>query len=109
MIPDITGMKVLPPVIIFTLFSFGLLSEQSVPVRMLAMTIALTAIYKFILRLTYTPADIVVPAVLFALLSPGRFFTLPGTSVTSPAVIISHSIVYAFAFASLRGFFPQFY
>jgi hypothetical protein len=108
-IPDISGPKVLPAVFIFAAYSLGLLKQQTVLVRMLVMTILLTVIYKFVLRLTYKPADIIVPSLLYGLFAPGQYFTMPGNSPESPAVIVSHTIVYAFAFASLRGVFPQFY
>jgi hypothetical protein len=108
MMPDISGPKVMPANIIFCLYSFGVLKEQTIFFKMLLMTVTLTVIYKYILRLTYKPSDIVLPSVLYALLVPGNVFTLPG-SPDSPAVIISHTIVYAFVFASLRGIFPNGY
>jgi len=108
-IPDISGPKVAPAVFIFLIYSFGMFKDETVLFRMLLMTITLTGIYKFGLRLTYKPADIIVPSLLYAVFAPGQFFTLPGTSPQSPAVIVSHTILYAFAFASLRGVFPQYY
>ena len=106
--PDISGPKVMPANVIFCLYSFGLLKEQTILFKMLLMTVTLTVIYRYILRLTYKPSDIVLPSVLYALLAPGNYFTLPG-AVDSPAVIISHTIVYAFVFASLRNAFPAGY
>ena len=103
--PDISGPKVMPANVIFCLYSFGLLKDQTTLFKMLLMTVTLTVLYRYILRLTYKPSDIVLPSVLYALLAPGHFFTLPG-SADSPAVIISHTIVYAFVFASLRNAFP---
>ena len=72
------------------------------------MTVSLTVIYKYILRLTYKPTDILLPSLLYPVFAPGYMFTLPG-NVDSPAVIVSHTIVYAFVFASLRGVFPTGY
>ena len=107
-IPDISGPKVMPANIIFCLYSFGVLNHHPLVFRMLLMTVTLTVIYKYILRLTYKPSDILLPSLLYPLLAPGIFFTLPG-SENSPAVIISHTIVYAFVFASLRNAFPAGY
>lgn len=77
---------------------------------MLLMVIILTIVYKFILRLTYTPADLIVPAILYAVLVPGRFVTIPsGESPTSYTVSIVHTLIFAIVFASLRAYFPQYY
>jgi hypothetical protein len=105
-IPDISGPKVLPATLIFCIYSFGFLKDETVLSKMLLMTIVLTFIYKFLLRLTYKPIDIVLPSVLYGVLAPGHLFTLLGAP-DAPAVIISHTIVYAFIFASLRGSFPH--
>lgn len=107
-IPDISGPKVIPANIIFLMYSFGLLNQYTLLFRMLLMTVTLTVIYKYILRLTYKPSDILLPSLLYPLFAPGIFFTLPGNE-NSPAVIISHAIVYAFVFASLRDVFPTGY
>lgn len=107
-IPDISGPKVLPATLIFCIYAFGFLKDETVLFRMLLMTIALTFIYKFVLRLTYKPSDIVLPSLLYGVLAPGNVFTLLGEP-NAPAVIISHTIVYAFVFASLRGVFPNGY
>ena len=107
-IPDISGPKVMPANIIFCLYSFGVLNHHPLVFRMLLMTVTLTVIYKYVLRLTYKPTDIILPSLLYPVFTPGYIFTLPG-SEESPAVIISHTIVYAFVFASLRGVFTNGY
>jgi hypothetical protein len=77
---------------------------------MLLMTIILTVVYKFVLRVTYTPADLIVPALLYAVLAPGTFVTIPsGESPTSYTASLVHTIIFAIIFASLRTYFPQFY
>ena len=107
-VPDISGPKVLPADIIFGLYAFGFLKDHTIQFKMLLMTITLTVIYKYVLRLTYKPTDIILPSLLYPVFAPGYIFTLPG-SEESPAVIISHTIVYAFVFASLRGVFTNGY
>ena len=88
----------------------GIPPNQPLLAKMLLMTIILTVIYKFVLRVTYTPADLIVPALLYAVLAPGSFFTIPrGESPTSYTASIVHTIIFAFIFASLRAYFPQFY
>ena len=107
-VPDIAAPKVLPADIIFGLYAFGLFKDQTIQFKMLLMTITLTVIYKYVLRLTYKPTDIILPSLLYPVFIPGYIFTLPG-SENSPAVIVSHVIVYAFVFASLRNAFPTGY
>ena len=107
-VPDIAAPKVLPADIIFGLYAFGLLKDQTIQFKMLLMTVTLTVIYKYVLRLTYNPTDILLPSLLYPVFAPGYIFTLPG-SEDSPAVIVSHVIVYAFVFASLRGVFTNGY
>jgi hypothetical protein len=88
----------------------GIPPNQSLLVKMLLMSIILTVVYKFILRVTYTPADLIVPALLFAVLAPGNFFTFPrGELPGSYTASIVHTIIFAVIFASLRTYFPQFY
>jgi hypothetical protein len=110
MLVDITSPKVLPAAFIFSMYSMGIPPNQSLLVKMLLMSIILTVVYKFILRVTYTPADLIVPALLFAVLAPGNFFTFPrGELPGSYTASIVHTIIFAVIFASLRTYFPQFY
>ena len=88
----------------------GIPPNQPLLAKMLLMTIILTVVYKFVLRVTYTPADLIVPSLLFAVLVPGAYFTIPrGESPTSYTASIVHTIIFAVIFASLRTYFPQFY
>lgn len=88
----------------------GIPPNQSMLAKMLLMSIILTVVYKFLLRVTYTPADLIVPALLYAVLAPGAYFTIPrGESPTSYTASLVHTVIFAIIFASLRTYFPQFY
>jgi len=128
--PDPTSPLVLAPAALFLLLSPGILlqlpdkfslmsgqtSRRSVLVHSLVLMLLLFIVYKFLLKTTITQASLIVPAILFILLSPGILLTLPPgsggvfmsgqTSVQSAAV---HTLVFALLYAFLRGQFPQFY
>ena len=121
---DITGPKVLVPTILFALLSPGLLlglppgSGLLMQVLFHAMVLSLLSwfIIKFVFKFTLTPADLIVPALLFVLLTPGVILSLPpdGGSVffsgqTGIVPILVHTVVFSIIFASLRGVFPQYY
>ena len=121
---DITGPKVLVPTILFALLSPGLLlglppgSGLLMQVLFHAMILSLLSwlIINFVFKFTLTPADLIVPALLFVLLTPGVILTLPadGGSVffsgqTGIVPILVHTVVFSILFASLRGVFPQYY
>ena len=120
---DITGPKVLVPTILFALLSPGLLLRLPpgaglfIQVLFHALVFALLnwAIIKFVFKFTLTPADLVVPAFWFILLSPGVLLTIPPvTSLffsgkTGLVPILVHSVVFSITWASTRGVFPQFY
>lgn len=121
---DITGPKVLVPTILFALLSPGLLlglppsSGLLTQVLFHALVFALLswAVINFGFKFTMTPADLIVPAFLFILLTPGVLLTLPpnGGSIffsghTGLVPILVHTLVFSIVWASLRGFFPQFY
>jgi hypothetical protein len=61
-------------------------------------------------------ANILVPVILFILLSPGVLLTLPPLSkgifmsgqTSIPAVLV-HGVVFAVVYAILRRVFPQYY
>ena len=127
---DITGPKVSIPTALFALLSPGLLlelpklkntlftghtSRQSVLFHALVFLI----MYKLVARLygiALRPTDLVVPTVLFMLLSPGMLLTIPPSSggvfmsgQTSVVATLVHSLVFAIVFAFLRKTFPQYY
>jgi len=121
---DITGPKVLVPTILFALLSPGLLlglppgSGLLIQVLFHALVLALLswAIIHFGFKFTLTPADLIVPAILFVLLTPGVILTLPpnGGSIffsgqTGIVPVMVHALVFSIVWASTRGFFPQFY
>lgn len=121
---DVTGPKVLTPAILFALLSPGLLLAlpqgagllvQAV-VHALVLTLVYWAIAKFVLKINLTQADLIVPAVLFVLLTPGVLLTIPPKNAglflsgqTSPAAVGAHTLVFALVFAFLRGQFPRYY
>ena len=73
-------------------------------------------IMKFLLKKNLTRADIVVPLILYVVLTPGVFLTLPPGSkgvfmsgqTSTPAVGV-HTLVFAIVFALLRSKFPAYY
>jgi len=128
---DITGPKVLTPAVLFALLTPGLLLAlpslsllpgtgyygiQTVVVHALVLALVYYLLARFVLQVSLKPADLVVPAVLFVLLTPGVLLTLPPGSAgvfrsaqsSLPAVGV-HALVFAIVFATLRGTFPQAY
>jgi hypothetical protein len=109
MLPDITGPKVLPPSLLFVVLSSGVV-KYGIAFNALLMTVLLTLIFRYILRVTYKPADIIMPSLLYAVLQPGNLLTIPtGEPENSPTVLITHTFIYAVTFALLRVQFPSFY
>lgn len=121
---DITGPKVLVPAILFAVLSPGMLlalpQGAGLVVQALFHALVLTFVYwviaKFVLKISLTQADLVVPAVLFVLLTPGLLLTIPPKNgglfmsrQTSPAAVGAHTVVFALLFAFLRGQFPRYY
>ena len=107
MMIDVTSPKVLAPAALFAVLQLAPSRLGPIP-RALIVALALFIVYKYALKRTFTTADLVVPAILFVLLTPGLLVTLPpgGTVMEATAV---HTLVFAIVFASLRGLFPQFY
>jgi Protein of unknown function (DUF3339) len=61
-------------------------------------------------------ANVLVPVILFILLSPGVLLTLPPLSKgvlmsgqTSVTAVIVHAVVFAVVYSYLRATFPQYY
>ena len=61
-------------------------------------------------------ANILVPVILFVLLSPGVLLTLPPLSKgvfrsgqTSLTAVVVHAVVFAVVYALLRRTFPKYY
>ncbi len=60
--------------------------------------------------------NVIVPVILFVLLSPGLLLTIPPLSrgllmsgETSTLAIIVHAVVFAIVYSFLRKTFPQYY
>jgi len=60
--------------------------------------------------------NVIVPIILFVLLSPGLLLTLPPMSngvfnsgQTSVTSILVHAVVFGVVYAGLRAYFPQYY
>ena len=88
-------------------------------VPILVHALVFTLLYSLIAKTTklvLTRTDLIVTGVLFALLSPGLLLTLPPSSggifrsgQTSTQSVVTHAVVYAIVFASLRKLFPSYY
>jgi hypothetical protein len=116
---DITGPKVLTPTILFALLSPGLLLRVG-PSPVLVHAIVLSLVYyliaKLVLKVSLRPMDLIVPAVLFILLTPGVLLTLPPGSrgvwmsgQTSLMAVGVHTLVFALVFSFLRKNFANYY
>ncbi len=127
---DITGPKVLTPAILFALLSPGVILSlpslrlfpgtssniQAVLLHAIILALIYYFIASFVLKISLRPADLVVPAILFIILSPGILLTIPPgrrgvfmsgqSSVTAVGV---HTLVFALLFSFLRGQFPNYY
>lgn len=128
--PDVLSQNVLAPAALFFLLSPGVLLQlpttfklmtrmtdrRSVLVHSLVLMLVLFLIYKFLLKTTLTQAALIVPAVLFIILSPGLFLTIPPGSgglfmsgQTSLQSVAVHTLVFALLYAFIRGQFPALY
>jgi hypothetical protein len=133
---DITSQKVAIPAALFAALSPGVLLQlpDKIPgvntvkeslftmktsqCSVLFHALVFMLVYRMVahhLKIVLTPADAVVPAVLFVLLSPGFLLSVNPGSVafrdgkTSMASVLIHTVVFAVGFALLRKNFPQFY
>ena len=123
---DITGQKVLVPALLFAALSPGIIlslpslnlmsgqtSFMSVLIHAVVLSLVYFVIAKYVVKVTLTQADLIVPALLFVLLSPGMLVTIPPGSfrsgVTGPLPVAVHTFVFAVLFATLRSVFPQYY
>lgn len=128
---DLASPKLLIPAVLFSVLSPGVLLQipdkipgrnanalrtmQTSRLSILFHALVFIVVYKLVsmaLGLVLTQADLVVPLVLFALLSPGMLVSLPPggePGSTSMTKVLVHTIVFAVIFALLRYKFPQFY
>lgn len=107
MMIDVTSPKVLAPAALFAALQV-MPSRLGVLPRALLVALALFIVYKYLLKRTFTRADLVVPAVLFVLLTPGLLLTLPPGGTVFEATGV-HTLVFAIVFAFLRSVFAQYY
>lgn len=109
---DITGQKVIVPAILFAALSLPYFRFKDDKMTAVIHAVVLGLLYffisKFIIKITTTKADLVVPVILFLVLSPGVLFTLPPRG-DLPVVVILHTFIFAIIFATLRTVFPQYY
>jgi len=113
--------KIIIPTILFQVLSPGVFtpmktSVQNVVMNALIFVSVYWVIASRILGLTLTKADLIVPAVLFILLSPGLLLTIPPGSggifmsgQTSIVAVVTHAIVFALIFTLLRNTFKSVY
>jgi len=127
---DITGPKVAIPASLFALLSPGLLVElpdklgkfytmQTSRRAVLFHAMVFLVLYSLVAKgkgIALRKTDLIVPTILFVLLSPGMLLTIPPMSKglfmsgqTSMAAIAVHALVFAVAFAFLRKTFPEYY
>jgi hypothetical protein len=123
---DPASPKLLVPAMLFAALSPGLYPQSTttnlsmVLIRAAILVIAYWTIVKVgLLKVSLTKADLIVPAILFILLSPGMLLTIPpgkfggaltgAASSTSPSAIGVHSLVFALVFGLLRKTFSRYY
>jgi len=114
---DISGPKVSIPFSLFMLLSpWPTTSRESVLTRALIFMLAYRVMASKVFGLVLTTADIIVPTILFILLSPGMLLTIPQMSKglflsgqTNATAIVTHTLVFAIVFALARKTFPQYY
>lgn len=123
---DITSQKVVVPALLFAVLNSGLVFfvqknggnvfGSVLLVNALIFALLYYVLMKFVLKKSMTNADIIVPLILFAILTPGVLLTIPPGSKgllmsgqTSNIAVIVHAVVYALTFAVLRKQFPQAY
>lgn len=134
--PDITNPKVSIPASLFLLLSPGLLLNvrpeeglNSLKLNFLSQKTSLSAVLTHALvfnivvfsilkmmGVSMKKTDLLVPTILFIMLSPGMLLTIPPGSggllrsgQTSLNSMLVHTIVFAIVYALLRANFPQFY
>jgi hypothetical protein len=112
---DVTGPKVLVPTILFAIMNprlFMAFPKNATPIvqagiHALLFSIIYFIICKFVIKVTITKMDLIVPTLLFIMLTPGIILSIPH-GAGSIAVIV-HAAVFAIVFAALRGIFPEYY
>lgn len=111
---DIKNERLILPVALFILLSPGLLlslptlkiasmetTTTAIVIHSLVLVLVYWLIAKFFIKKNLTKADLIVPAVLFLILSPH--------GSTSPQKIGMMSLIFFVVYAILRATFPDFY
>jgi hypothetical protein len=123
---DLRSPKVFTPAILFAVLNSGLLpivskNSSHFSTGLLFNALIFTVIYYVVISFFtnikgMTSADIIVPLVLFILLTPGVLLTIPPgakglfmSGQTTGNAVLVHSVVYAIVYAILRGKFAKYY
>ncbi len=123
---NVSSRKVVIPAALFALLSPGVLLQlpdnlklgtgQTSRRSVIVHAIVFAILYRLIAAqqgMVLQPADLVVPTVLFVLLSPGMLLSLPSTNIasgrTNTMSVLIHTLVFILVFAFLRKQFPQYY
>lgn len=61
------------------------------------------------MKLVDKPANIIVPILLFILLSPGLLLTLPNKRASVLLVVLTHAAIFGLIYAYLLTNFPEYY
>ena len=109
--------KIAVPLTLFVVLSPGVFTTMKTSVQdVLINALVFIGMYWVIARvlgITLTKADLVVPALLFLLLSPGMLITIPPGSFmsrqTSATAVAVHAVVFTSVFALLRKYFSNYY
>lgn len=126
---DITSEKIAVPAALFALLSPGIIVQlpETTKFNTLQTSFKSVAFHALVFMLVYhfvaksmglvlSKNDLIVPGILFVLLSPGMLLTLPQGSKgmyfsgqTSLLSSLMHALVFAIVFALLRKQFPSYY
>jgi len=126
---DISNSKVCTPAALFLLLTPGFILQLPDTTKLFTMKTSLNSVmfhalvfmivYRLVAKMmnvVFTQADLIVPTILFVLLSPGVILTVPQgktgfirTGETNIEAMLSHTLIFAVVFALLRRTFPQYY
>jgi hypothetical protein len=123
---DITSQKVFIPALLFAALNSGMVFfvkknggnvfGPTLLINSLLFAVIYYVIMKFLLKKNMTRSDILVPIILYIILTPGVLLTIPPGSKglltsgqTSTSATAVHTLVYAIVFSLLRSKFPSYY
>ena len=126
---DITSEKIAVPAALFALLSPGMILQLPDTTKLNTFKTSIKSVmfhalvfmlvYHFVAKsmgIVLSKNDLIVPGILFVLLSPGMLLTLPQGSKgmyfseqTSMVSVLVHALVFAIVFALLRKQFPSYY